>query len=154
MEPSFEEYSVDAPTNNIFALSSGTHNLTTGEKVIIISDDGDLPENLRTNTVYFAIVVNNTSFKLAASLAEASSDEPITVYKGTNLKVITRVSDKNAGDAGSPIQWDGNQWYINVSSSDNTITNTLVPGSGATNEPSTIKRTPDNRSLDEKILQT
>ena len=150
---SFEEYSVDAPTNNIFALSSGTHNLTTGEKVIIISDDGDLPENLRTNTVYFAIVVNNTSFKLAASLAEASSDEPITVYKGTNLKVITRVSDKNAGDAGSPIQWDGNQWYINVSSSDNTITNTLVPGSGATNEPSTIKRTPDNRSLDEKIYK-
>ena len=150
---SFEEYSVDAPTNNIFALSSGTHNLTTGEKVIIISDDGDLPENLRTNTVYFAIVVNNTSFKLAASLAEASSDEPITVYKGTNLKVITRVSDKNAGDAGSPVQWDGNQWYINVSSSDNTITNTLVPGSGATNEPSTIKRTPDNRSLDEKIYK-
>ena len=150
---SFEEYSVDAPTNNIFALSSGTHNLTTGEKVIIISDDGDLPENLRTNTVYFAIVVNNSSFKLAASLAEASSDEPITVYKGTNLKVITRVSDKNAGDAGSPVQWDGNQWYINVSSSDNTITNTLVPGSGATNEPSTIKRTPDNRSLDEKIYK-
>jgi len=149
---SFEEYSVDAPTNNIFALSSGTHNLTTGEKVIIISDDGDLPENLRTNTVYFAIVVDNTSFKLAASLAEASSDEPITVYKGTNLKVITRVSDKNSGDVGSPVQWDGSQWYINVSSSNNTITAQLT-GTGATNEPSTIKRIPDNRSLDEKIYK-
>jgi len=52
---SFEEYSVTSgPSSNIFTI--GTHNLTTGEKVIIISDDGDLPENLRTNTVYYAIV--------------------------------------------------------------------------------------------------
>ena len=71
---SFEEYSVGQPTSNLFTVSNGgTHNLTTGEKVIITSDDGDLPENLRTNTVYFAIVPNNTTFKLAASLAEATS---------------------------------------------------------------------------------
>ena len=73
---SFEEYSVGAPSNNLFTVSnSGTHNLSTGEKVIITSDDGDLPENLRTNTVYYAIVPNNTTFKLAASLAEATSGE-------------------------------------------------------------------------------
>ena len=137
-ESIFEEYSVDAPSNNTF-ISSGTHNLTTGEKVIITSDDGDLPETLKTNTVYFAIVFNNTSFRLAASLAEASSGEPITVYGGTNLKITTRVSDKNAGEIGSPVQWDGSQWYINVSNSDNTITNILVPGSGATNEPVTLR---------------
>ena len=149
---SFEEYSVDAPSNNTFTLSSGTHNLTTGEKVIITSDDGDLPENLKTNTVYFAIVLNNTSFRLAASLAEASSGEPITVYGGTNLKITTRVSDKNAGEIGSPVQWDGSQWYVNVDSSDNTIT-ALLTGTGATNEPVTFKRIPDNRSLDEKIYK-
>ena len=149
---SFEEYFVDAPSNNAFTLSNGTHNLTTGEKVIITSDDGDLPENLKTNTVYFAIVINNTSFKLAASLAEASSDEPITVYGGTNLKVTTRVSDKNAGEIGSPVQWDGSQWYVNVDSSDNTIT-ALLTGTGATNEPVTFKRISDNRSLDEKIYK-
>ena len=73
---SFEEYSVGAPSNNLFTVSSGTHNLSTGEKVIITSDDGDLPENLRTNTVYFAIVPDSTTFKLAASLAEATSQKP------------------------------------------------------------------------------
>ena len=53
---SFEEYSVGEPSNNLFTVSnSGTHNLTTGEKVIITSDDGDLPENLRTNTVYLQL---------------------------------------------------------------------------------------------------
>ena len=148
---SFEEYSVGAPSNSTFTVSNGgTHNLTTGEKVIIISDDGDLPENLRTNTVYFAIATNNTTIKLAASEAEATSGEEITVYGGTSLKIITRVSDKNAGDVGSPVQWDGSQWYINVSSSGNTIG--ALSGSGAS-EPTIIKRTPDNRSLDEKIYK-
>jgi len=149
---SFEEYSVGAPTTNTFTVSGGgTHNLTTGEKVVIISDDGDLPENLKTNTVYYAIADNNTTIKLAASEAEANNDEQLTVYGGTNLKIITRVSDKVAGDLGHPVQWDGSQWYINVSSSENTITSQLT-GSGAT-EPTTIKRTSDNRSLDEKIYK-
>ncbi len=152
---SFEQYSVDAPSNNLFTVSnSGTHNLTTGEKVIIISDDGDLPENLRTNTVYYAIAPNNTTFKLAASLAEATSDSPIQVYSGTNLKVTTRVSDKEAGDIGHPVQFDesAGQWYITVSATGNTITSQLT-GSGATDEPTTVKRISDNRSLDEKIYK-
>ena len=146
---SFKEYLVTSgPSSNIFTIG-GTHNLSTGEKVIIISDDGDLPENLRTNTVYYAIVPNNTTVKLAASEAEALADEPITVYGGTNLKIITRVSDKQSGDAGHPVQWDGSQWYIKVSN--NTITGQLS-GTGAS-EPTIIKRTPDNRSLDEKIYK-
>ena len=160
---SFEEYSVGAPSNNLFTVSnSGTHNLSNGEKVIITSDDGDLPENLRTNTVYFAIVSNNTTFKLAASLAEATSQSPIEVYGGTNLKVTTRVSDKEAGDVGHPVQYDEqdpttnpnglNQWYITVSASENNILAQLT-GSGATDEPTTVKRISDNRSLDEKIYK-
>ena len=152
---SFEKYSVGAPSNNLFTVSnSGTHNLTTGEKVIITSDDGDLPENLRTNTVYYAIVPNNTTFKLAASLAEATSESPIEVYGGTNLKVTTRVSDKESGDIGHPVQYDGSagQWYITVSATGNTITSQLT-GTGATDEPTIIKRISDNRSLDEKIYK-
>ena len=147
---SFKEYSVTSgPSSNIFTI--GTHNLSTGEKVIIISDDGDLPENLRTNTVYYAIAPNNTTVKLAASEAEALADEPITVYGGTNLKILTRVSDKQSGDAGHPVQWDGSQWYINVNSTGNTITGQLS-GTGAS-EPTIIKRIADNRSLDEKIYK-
>ena len=151
---SFKEYSVTSgPSSNIF--TTGTHSLTTGEKVIIISDDGDLSENLVTNTVYYAIVPNNTTVKLAASEAEALADEPITVYGGTNLKILTRVSDKQSGDVGHPVQFDTtvspDQWYINVSATGNTITGELS-GTGAS-EPTIIKRTPDNRSLDEKIYK-
>ena len=153
---SFREYPVTSgPASNLFTI--GTHNLTTGEKVIIISDDGDLPENLRTNTVYYAIVpdasLSTTAIKLAASEAEAGSNEEINVYGGTNLKILTRVSDKQAGDAGHPVQFDKtaspNQWYINVSN--NNIKNELS-GTGAS-EPTIIKRIADNRSLDEKIYK-
>jgi len=147
---SFEEYSVGSPSTNVFTLSSGTHNLSTGEKVIIISDDGDLPENLKTNTVYYAIAPDNTTVKLAASKAEADADQPITVYGGTNLKIITRVSDKQSGDAGHPVQWDG-QWYINVTNA-GIITSVINPLSGAS-EPTIIKRIADTRSLDEKIYK-
>ena len=63
---SFEEYSVGSPSKNVFTLYRGTHHLTTGEKVIIISDDGDLPEDLRTKTDYYAIDPNNTTVKLTA----------------------------------------------------------------------------------------
>jgi hypothetical protein len=150
---SFEEYSVGSPVTNTFTVSGGgTHNLTTGEKVIIISDDGDLPENLRTNNVYYAIASNNTTIKLAASESEATSESAINVSGGTNLKIITRVSDKVAGDLGHPVQWDSSagQWYINVSAIGNTIG--VVSGSGAT-EPTVIKRIADTRSLDEKIYK-
>ena len=36
--------------------------------------------------------------------------------KGGVLSVVSRVSDKNSGDIGHPVQWDGtnNQWYCKV----------------------------------------
>ena len=151
---SVKEYSVGAPSTNIFTLSSGTHTLATGEKVIIISDDGDLPENLRTNTVYYAIVPSGstTTLKLAASESDASNDSPITVYGGTNLKVLSRVSDKIAGDIGHPVQWDGSQWYITTGATGNTIYSAISSLNGRS-EASYIKRIADTRSLDEKIYK-
>ena len=41
--------------------------LQTGEKVRLFSDDGDLPENIEPNTVYFAIKISDTEIKLASS---------------------------------------------------------------------------------------
>ena len=151
---SVKEYSVGAPSTNIFTLSSGNHTLATGEKVIIISDDGDLPENLRTNTVYYAIVPSGstTTLKLAASESDASNDSPITVYGGTNLKVLSRVSDKIAGDIGHPVQWDGSQWYITTGATGNTIYSAISSLNGRS-EASYIKRIADTRSLDEKIYK-
>ena len=149
-ESAYKTYSVGAPTVNTFTLSSGTHTLIDGEKVIITSDDGDLPENLKTNIVYYAIAPNDTTIKLAASEAEALAGDAISVYGGTNLTIISRVSDKVAGDEGHPVQYDSNGWYINVSSTGNTIG--ALSGTEES-ELTYVKRTPDNRSLDEKIYK-
>jgi len=150
-QSSFEEYLVGEPSSNIFTLSSGTHSLSTGEKVIIISEDADLPENLRTNVIYYAITPSNNTIKLAATESEALSGQEINVFGGTNLKIQSRVSDKSSGDVRHPIQWDSirEQWYINV------INNLITPqlsGSGIT-EPLFVKRISDSRSLDEKIYK-
>ena len=152
---SVKEYVVTgSPSSNIFTLP--THNLNTGEKVIILSDDGDLPENIVENTVYYAIKISSTQIKLASSASNATTGTAITVYGGTSLKILSRVSDKNAGDIGHPVQYDGTQWYIttNTNSGIYTALNTLgVAGLGARTEPSYINRIEDSRSLDEKIYK-
>ena len=150
---SVKEYGVGTPASNVFTLSSGTHTLTTGEKVIIISDTGDLPENLKTNTVYYAIVLSNTTIKLAASLNDADNDDPITVVGGTSLRILSRVSDKDSGDIGHPVQWDStnNQWYINTNANSEIYQN-LGSAENET-EPTFLKRIEDSRSIDEKIYK-
>jgi hypothetical protein len=154
---SVKQYSASVPSANIFTLP--THNLNTGEKVIILSDDGDLPENIVENTVYYVIRVSSTEIKLASSASNATTGTAITVYGGTNLKIISRVSDKIAGDIGHPVGFDTarNQWYIktNVNSG---IYNGLISQGGIAGltertEPSYIKRIADTRSLDEKIYK-
>jgi hypothetical protein len=154
---SVKEYTVTgSPSSNIFTLP--THNLNTGEKIIILSDDGDLPENIVENTVYYTIKISSTQIKLASSASNATTGTAITVYGGTGLKILSRVSDKNAGDIGHPVQYDSTntQWFIhtNASSGIYTALNTLgVAGLSVRTEPSYIKRIEDNRSLDEKIYK-
>jgi hypothetical protein len=152
---SVKEYVVTAgPSSNIFTL--GTHNLNTGEKVIILSDDGDLPENIVGNTVYFAIKHSNTEIKLASSLTAATSGDAITVFGGTNLRILSRVSDKVAGDIGHPVQYDGTQWYITTNIGSDiygAITSLGTAVLTEKTEPSYVKRISDSRSLDEKIYK-
>ena len=151
---SVKEYTSSIPSSNIFTL--GTHNIQTGEKVIILSDDGDLPENIVENTVYYAIRQSSTQIKLASSESAAVSGNEISVYKGTSLRILSRVSDKIAGDVGHPVQYDGTQWYIttNAGNSAYTAINTLgVAGLTERTEPSYVKRTEDTRSLDEKLYK-
>ena len=70
------------PTNNVFTVP--THTIQTGEKVRIFSDDGDLPENLEENKVYFAIRDSDTQIKLASTLTNANNNTAITVYQSCN----------------------------------------------------------------------
>ena len=156
---SVKQYSASAPDNsNNFTI--GPNTLDTKEKVIILSDDGDLPENIVENTVYYVIDNgDNNTIKLASSESNAKTGTAITVYGGTSLKILSRVSDKNAGEDGHPVQYDGTQWYIRTNAgSYNTsiyyaITTLGVAGLTVRTEPSYIKRIADTRSLDEKIYK-
>jgi len=144
------------PTNNVFTI--GAHDLQSGERVIIVSDDGDLPENITEHLVYFVIKTSSTQIKLATSYSNAIGGNEVTVYGGSNLHIISRVSDKESGDIGSPVQYDAvnSNWYIhtNANSEIYSALNTLgVGGLSETTDLAYVKRIPDTRSLDEKLYK-
>ena len=81
--------------------------------------------------------------------------------KGGTINVVSRVSDKNSGDIGHPIQYDSSQgqWYINVStaSTDNNLYSTITTlGSsvlGSATPRTYITRQPDTRNLADTIYK-
>ena len=155
---SFKEYTV-TPTGSGNNFSAGSHDIESGEKVIMISDDGDLPENIEDNRVYYAIASGN-NIALAASKNDAGIGNSIAVYGGTNLRVLSRVSDKESGDTGHPIQFDSsNGWYVNTSNSSgsggiyNIINSLGVAGIGADTPATYVNRIIDTRSLDERLYK-
>ena len=64
----------NAAASNIFNI--GTHEIQTGERIRILSDDGDLPENIEPNVMYYAIRKSSTEIKIASSLTNAENDSP------------------------------------------------------------------------------
>jgi hypothetical protein len=157
---SFKEYYVvsgpsGSPSN---ILNIGTHNLSTGEKILILSDDGDIPENLTENVIYYAIRHSSTEIKIAASKTNTDNGTAITIYGGSKVKIVSRVSDKNAGDVGSPVQYDdaNSNWFLHVNPNNDiyNIFNTLGEASLTDrSEVSYFERNSDIRSLDEKIYK-
>ena len=148
-----------SPDFNFLVLDSN-HNLRTGEKVIVISDDADLPEGLEPNRPYYVITTQNANqIKLASTLANATNDLPLKLYGGSNLRIISRVTDRDSGEIGSPIQYDpnNNNWFVYVNQGNdiyNQIDTLGVAGFGEDRTDVTFfKRTPDNRSIDEKIYK-
>jgi microcystin-dependent protein len=146
-----------APSSNIFTI--GSHTIQTGEKVIITSDNGDLPENINPHTVYYAIRHSSTAVKLASSRRNAQIGDEITVYGGQQLRISSRVTDKESGEIGSPIQFNSTvgNWYITVQGG-NAIYNALnslggVASLGESTDLAYVKRVNDERSLDEKIYK-
>ena len=161
---SFKEFDVTAVADSKLTIGLN-HKLQTGEKVILLSDSADYPENIEPHKVYFVIsladatdVADKPKIQLASTKTDADNNNAITLYGGTDLRVRSRVTDKSAGEAGHPVQFDTAQsrWYITVDSSNGIYStlNTLgVAGIGAETNPSFVKRNPDNRSLDEKIYK-
>jgi hypothetical protein len=159
--------------NNILTFSSAGHKFLNGESIRFFSDTGKIPDGLLNNQVYYAITSTNdigittTQIKVAKTLNDAlthtsTNSKNISFNtKGGNLKVVSRVSDKNSGDIGHPIQYDSSlgQWYVKVSSAstENGIYN-IIAGIGSTSlglatPRSYIKRKQDNRSSTDKTYR-
>ena len=156
-ETSEKTYTVTGgPSSN--TLTIGLHYLQTGETVRVISAVGDLPENLTTNTTYYAIRVSTTEIKLASTKANAENNIPITIYGGAQLRIESRVSDKIPGDIGHPIQWDSvnSNWFVHAEQN-NEIFRVLesqgVAGIGERTNNTYVTRLEDSRSIDEKIFK-
>ena len=161
---STKEFNVTASADS--KLTIGLNNgLQTGEKIILLSSSADYPENIDAHKPYYVIslsdatdVADRPKIQLASTKTDADNKNFIIFYGGTDLRVVSRITDKSAGDAGSPVQFDStqNRWYITVNTTNGIYStlNTLgVAGIGAETNPTFIKRAPDNRSLDEKIYK-
>jgi len=155
----YKVYDVSTVSSSTITFTDN-HTLLDGEKIIINSETGDLPENVTPHIVGYAITsgLSANQIKLATSFTNALNNEALTIYGGSQLKVYSRVSDKTSGDIGSPIQFDSTagNWYINVNSA-NEIYNQLntlgVSGLSETTDLTYVKRIVDDRSLDEKIYK-
>ena len=161
VDNSFREFDVTALSNSKLTIGVG-HGLKTGEKIILLSDDADYPENITPHIVYyviaFSVAPDTDKIQLASTKTDADNGNAITLYGGTKLRVRSRVTDKSSGEAGHPVQFDSsqNRWYITTNAGNGiyTILNTLgVAGIGAETDPTFIKRIPDDRSIDEKIYK-
>ena len=147
-------------SSNVISLTK-PHNFITGESVRIISDNGQLPDGVAPNIVAFAVTtgigIGNSDLRIAKTLnsainATTNPNAAITLNnKGGTLKVVSRVSDKNAGDIGHPIQFDttNSQWYIKVATAatENSIYPTIV-SLGTTSLGSATPRTFFKRRTD------
>jgi len=76
---------------------------------------------------------------------------------GGTLKIVSRVSDKNSGDIGHPVQWDGSNWYIGVSTVNNGIYSAFrslgVSGLGQATARTYVTRKTDSRSLIDTVYR-
>ena len=158
-------------TSSVLTLRT-PHKLFAGESVRVISDDGSLPDGIDSNTVYYAVTnasINETldsdQIKLArteneAILGGAGNFITINNNQGGRLRINSRVSDKQPGDFGHPIQFDSsnNNWYVNSTTNPttNTIYNALVTNKntiGPRTNKTFIERKEDTRSINQKIYK-
>ena len=167
---------------------SVAHDLKTGESIRIIKDNGDLPEGLDPHQVYYAITGDKNSsrqdgiglsqYEIQIASSKTNADRTTPVYIKTIsspadgfLNIISRVSDKDAGDLGHPMQFDAqtytvynpntqqnetNQvggWFIHVNPTGNTIYSNIADFTTDNEEIPYLERRTDDRSLDDKLYK-
>ena len=162
----------DKSVFNIF--DSGIHNISHGETIRVVAENGDLPENLDPHKTYYAITndgdttLGANQIRIASSRTNANLTVPVfinTIADASNrYKIISRVCDKKPGEPGHPIQWDATlgNWYINVQRMATGAGGGFIPtpngifnglSSITTDDISYFNRRDDARSIDEKIYK-
>ena len=162
-------YDVEGIPNNSELRLIGTNGLTTGESIRLLSGNGDLPENIEVNTLYYAIVSNDNQFiQIATSEANAINGINLQIFGGDQLRVESRVNDKSPGELGHPIQYDfgARNWFIHTNPNSEIFR--YITGTGDPINPpfgpeppenegneliSFFRRKSDNRSLEDKIYR-
>ena len=148
-----EAFVTSGPTDNELTLASDI-GLVTGESIKVVSQTGDLPEGLEPHRTYYAIRVSATEIKVASSFSDALNDNEVSIVGGSALLVRSRVSDKNAGDIGHPVQFDtaNNNWFVHVNTANDIYTG-LSTFTSSVSARSYVKRRDDTRGLDSKIYR-
>lgn len=70
-------------STDVCTVTAG-HNLTTGDAFTVSNSDGALPTGLSAATVYWAIVLSPTTFKVATTRAHAIAASPTAIDITTN----------------------------------------------------------------------
>ena len=156
---------INSITSNVITLTQ-PHTFQDGESIRILSSDSSLPDGIESNQIYYAIAsqtgLGTDQIRLAQSKNDAISFRSISLNnKGGTLTIQSRVSDKNPGETGHPVQYDtgNNQWYVNVSSAstENLIYTTIVglgtTALGTSTPRSYFIRRPDNRSIADTVYK-
>lgn len=146
---------IAGPINNTMTL--GVHGLLNGESVRVFSSTGDLPENLQRGVLYYANVVDGENIRISTSESNALNDIFLNIYGGVELRIESRVNDKEAGERGHPVQYDyiNQNWFVHTdfnSSIYQYIVNNPTSTDGV-DFVSTFNRIGDNRALDDKLYR-
>jgi hypothetical protein len=144
-------------------VNSSTSGLSTSQTVRIFSENGILPDGIENGRLYYInqdtlLGVSTTSeFKLSETLFNSTDSSLIVDIKNStgvttsNLKIVTKVSDRSPGEVASPFQFDSTRgnWYISIESKQS-----FIDALDSVNDPVFyIKRIIDTRKSDDKLYR-
>ena len=163
INPSYKsEYVINAidTDTNIITLSS-VSGISTGISGKIISGTGELPDGIVVDKLYNLRLTGGTGIRLYSnSLNAETNTAPIDIKNSvglttSNLKFVSRISEKNSGDVGSPVQWDETalNWYVGVNSVGSGATDFFLNLIGVTAPGSFFTRKVDSRFNKDKLYR-
>jgi microcystin-dependent protein len=159
------EVTVTNITSSVFTIDTpltigSVTGINTSQAVRIISNDGLLPDGLEHHRLYYINGETNlttTTFTLSENIFNSTVSDSIVEIKNqigatsNNLKLVSKVSDRSAGQPASPVQYDtiNGQWYVQIIS--NAAFISAMNGIGAITFY--IERALDSREIKDKIYK-